>query len=285
MKTACRILTFVVVAIFAAGILADRAVAQNAAPKPKRLLLIGQEPDGHPWNSHEYMAGQRILASCLQPVKRLQVIVVKAEGAWKQGPELLDSADGAVLFVSQGARWIQQDKRRLAAFQRLAARGGGLVALHWGMGAKDANYIERFTDLFGAIHGGPDRKYKVLTATTEIAAPKHTILRGVKPVTVKEEFYYKLKTTKAGGRLTPLIRVAIDGEKYPVAYAWERPDGGRSFTFSGLHFHKNWGQDAYRRMVTQAVLWTLKIEPPKDLPLKYAKKDLTQPRPKPAKKK
>jgi hypothetical protein len=31
--------------------------------------------------------------------------------------------------------------------------------------------------------------------------------------------------------VTPLIRVPLDGEKETVAWAWERPDGGRSFGF------------------------------------------------------
>lgn len=269
-------------------LVAREAKSAEPAPstgKPKRILLIGQGPDGHPWNSHEYMAGQRILAACLQPVKGVQVLIVNAKGSWSKGPELLDGADVAVLFVSQGGRWLQQDKRRLAAFRRLAKRGGGLIALHWGMGARDAKYIPAFRDLFGGIHGGPDRKYKVVTVTTQLVNSKHPILRGVKPVTVREEFYYKLKITTAGGKVTPLIRVPIDGEKHTVALAWQRPGGGRSFCFSGLHFHRNWKEDAYRRLVTQAVLWTAHIKVPKaGLPLKYNPKDLSQPRPKPVKK-
>jgi type 1 glutamine amidotransferase len=265
-----------------AAVHAGEPAAQLSSTKPKRILLIGDRPDGHPWNTHEYMAGQRILAACLKPVKDVQVTVVNGNEPWANGPELIDRTDVAVVFVSQGARWLQKDKRRLAAFRRLAKRHGGLVALHWGMGAQDAKYIPAFRDLFGGIHGGPDRKYKVLTTTTELAAPQHPILRGVKPVKVKEEFYYTLKLTKSGGKLTPLIRVPIDGKKYTVAFAWERPDGGRSFCFSGLHFHTNWKRDAYRRMVTQAVLWTAGVDVPKGgLPLKYDMKDMTQPRPKP----
>ena len=282
-----RQFAFLLVALLSTvAVQAGEPAAPASSSRPKRVLLIGQGPDGHPWNAHEYMAGQRILAACLKPVKNVQVMIVNANEPWSKGPELLDGADAAVVFVSQGGRWLQQDKRRLAAFRRLAKRGGGLVALHWGMGARDAKYIPAFRDLFGGIHGGPDRKYKVLTTTTEVVSPKHPIVRGVKPVKVREEFYYQLKLTKAGGKLTPLIRAPIDGEKHTVAFAWERPDGGRSFGFSGLHFHANWKHDAYRRLVTQAVLWTARLDSPKaGLPLKYDPKDLSQPRPKPAGKK
>ena len=261
---------------------ADRP-ASPAVPspaRPKRLLLVGQGPDSHPWSTHEYLAGLRILASCLQPVDRLQTIVVRAEGTWAEGPELLDAADGAVLFVSQGAKWLHDDPERLAAFQRLANRGGGLAALHWAMGCKDAQPIAGFVNLFGGCHGGPDRKYRIAKLPLEIAAPDHPILHGIAPVEAEDEFYYALKFVKPAEKLTPLVRVGIDGEPQTIAWAWERPDGGRSFGFSGLHFHKNWEQEAYRRMVTQAVLWTLKAPVPENLPLTYDERDLREPRPK-----
>ena len=48
-----------------------------------------------------------------------------------------------------------------------------------------------------------------------------------------------------------------------VAWCWERPDKGRSFGFSGLHFHANWKLLEYRRLVSQGVLWTLKLPLPR----------------------
>lgn len=247
----------------------------------KRLLLIGQGPDNHPWSTHEYMAGMRILADCLQPVEGLQTIVVNADEPWSEGLELLDGADGAALFVSQGARWLQQDAARLHAFQKLASRGGGLVALHWGMGCKEAQYIEDFVELFGGCHGGPDRKYKVVDAQVEMGASEHPIMRGIAAFRVRDEFYYALKFARPVKTVTPLLRLRIDGEPYAVAWAWERPDGGRSFGFSGCHFHGNWELEQYRRLVTQAILWSLNKPVPEGLPLAYSQSDLRHPRPKP----
>ena len=37
---------------------------------------------------------------------------------------------------------------------------------------------------------------------------------------------------------------------------------GRSFGFTGLHYHKNWSREDYRRLLTQGVLWTLKVPMP-----------------------
>src|SRR5262249_3951708 len=155
---------------------------------------------------------------------------------------LLDGADGVVVFLSEGARWVTEDPNRLAAFQRVAKRGGGLSCLHWGMGAREAAPIADYTALFGACHGGPDRKYKVVTLTAKPAENKHPVLAGLAPFEVHDEFYYSLKQPLPDrmAKITPLINVHIDDSDHMVAWAADRPDGGRSFGFSGLHFHDNW---------------------------------------------
>ena len=233
----------------------DRPKAE--ADRPKRVLLLGQKPDSHPANSHEYMAGVRLIAKLLQNRGGLQTVVLQADSPWRDGPELLDGADGAVVFLTEGAKWVMEDADRLAAFQRLAKRGGGLSVLHWGMGTREAAPIESFVQLFGMCHGGPDRKYKVLTATISPTSEKHPILSGLAPVEVHDEFYYALKRPAQVERLVPLIQVPIDGDNQTVAWAWERPDHGRSFGFSGLHYHDNWKLTEYRRLVLQGVLWSL----------------------------
>jgi type 1 glutamine amidotransferase len=238
------------------------AVPALAADPPKKVLLVSSPPDGHPVSTHEYVAGLDVLAKLLKPVKEVDVTASKAEGPWKEGPELVGRSDVVVLFLSEGAKWLSADEKRLAAFRQHAKRGGGLVVLHWGMGTKDAEPIAAFVELFGGCHGGPDRKYKFSEMSVAVADPKHPITAGVKDFKVNEEFYYRLKFTKGEPGVKPLLRADIDGEKETVSWAWERPDGGRSFGFSGLHFHENWKREEYRRLVSQAVLWTAKLPVP-----------------------
>jgi hypothetical protein len=45
---------------------------------------------------------------------------------------------------------------------------------------------------------------------------------------------------------------------------WDRPDGGRSFGYVGLHFHANWQRAEYQRLVTQAILWALRLPIPEE---------------------
>ena len=248
-------------ALFLLGIV----VAFSTAAEPKRILLIGQQPDNHPRATHEYMPAQRVLAACLQNIAGLETKVVEANDPWLEGPKLLAEADGVVLFVSEGAKWVSADPRRLDAFSQLAERGGGLVVLHWGMGTRAAEPIEPFVKLFGGCHGGPDRKYKVIEDVDfQIASPAHPIARGIQSFRLpQEEFYYQLKWAPGAKKLTPIVRVPIEGSIETVSWAWQRPDGGRSFGFSGLHFHENWRLESYRRLISQAALWTVKLPIPK----------------------
>lgn len=238
------------------------AVTMNAvasAAEPKTLLLVGHSPDSHPRGTHEYMAGVELLAKLLAPHKDLTVRVVNGDEPWAEGPELVAKADGVVIFVSEGARWLQAAPRRYEAFERLAARGGGLVALHWAMGTRAPEPIEPFLKLFGGCHGGADRKYQVVDTQLHVANRQHPIAAGMENVRVHDEFYYRLKFVEAAPPVMPVMEATIDGQPETVAWSWERPHGGRSFGFSGLHFHENWQLPEYRRLLTQAVLWTLKL--------------------------
>ncbi len=261
MRNTRNCLTALALAIAAAALLATPLFATEPET-PKRLLLLGQGPDGHPRATHEYLAGLRIVKKCLDRVEGLEAVPVAADEPFRDGPDIIDKADGAVLFLAEGAKWIQQDGARLAAIERLAARGGALIGLHWAIGCRETRYVEKYVALFGGCHGGPDRKYAVVTAMTDIADVKHPIATAVAPVTLEDEFYYRLKFARPEGSVTPLLRVPIDGEPHTVAWAWKRPDKGRSFGFTGLHFHKNWSEPAYRRLVVQGIVWTLKLPIP-----------------------
>src|ERR1700749_1265435 len=85
------------------------------ADAPKKFLLVAQGPDGHPPGTHEYLDGLKTLEKILKPMKGVEATLVKADGKWENGPELIDRSDAIVLFVSEGAKWVQQDERRFAA--------------------------------------------------------------------------------------------------------------------------------------------------------------------------
>lgn len=248
-------------------VLAVDVTSMQAADKPQRVLLLAQGPDGHPAGTHEFVAGQSLLAEWLKPIDGLEAQLVRVVEPWPDGPELLEKADCVVLYVCEGARFMQADERRWQAFQRCAARGAGLVTLHWACGCKAPEPIPGFLVLMGACHGGPDRRYTVVETDLRPAEPRHPIARGLGEFRIRDEFYFALKIGPAPGVLQPVLTATIEGRQETVCWAWERgklgdAPGGCSFGFTAMHFYDNWHRAEYRRLVTQGVLWTLGREIP-----------------------
>ena len=115
--------------------------------------------------------------------------------------------------------------------------------------------------------------------------PEHAITRGVKPPNIMDEWYFHMRFREGMKGVVPIlsavppastmtrpdgphegnpaVREAVRrGEPQVVAWAYERPDGGRGFGFTGGHYHRNWGNDDLRKLVLNAILWTAKVEVP-----------------------
>ena len=57
---------------------------------------------------------------------------------------------------------------------------------------------------------------------------------------------------------------AAKGRLETMMWAVERKDGGRGFGFTGGHFHDNWGNEPFRKVVLNALVWLAKAEVPAD---------------------
>jgi len=263
--------------LFVALLIVSSSVASSPAGQPKRVLLLAGEKSHGP-GAHEHLPGMKLLAKCFEGVPGLDVEVIDVSGKWEEGPELIRKADGIVMYLDFGMRWEQIDPERKAALEDLMSRGGGVAALHWAIGGRDPQYIPFHLELVGGCHGGPDRKYTHAKTELAVAAPDHPITRGVAGFAMQDEYYYRLKWAKEG-KITPLLTATIEGEpNQAVAWAFERPDGGRSFGLAAMHEHKSWAVENARRLVAQAVLWTVGLPVPEDgLPVELSEKDLTLP--------
>ncbi len=107
--------------------------------------------------------------------------------------------------------------------------------------------------------------------------PEHPITRGVKPFTINDEWYFNIRFKPESKEVTPILKATPpddkrgtaaarehQGREEILAWAFDRADGGRSFGFTGGHFHKNWGDENFRRLVVNAILWTAKVDVPKE---------------------
>ena len=115
--------------------------------------------------------------------------------------------------------------------------------------------------------------------------PTHAVTRGVAPFKINDEWYYHMRFPEGMKHVTPILTAvppdstrgkpgANDehggnpevqqhmGEPEHMMWVIERPDGGRGFGFTGGHTHKNWGDENFRKVVLNAILWTAKMEVP-----------------------
>jgi hypothetical protein len=115
--------------------------------------------------------------------------------------------------------------------------------------------------------------------------PRHPITQGVSPFKIQDEWYFFMRFRDGMKGVTPILSAVAPestmsrrdgphegnptvresvkrGDKQHMAWAAERDDGGRGFGFTGAHFHRNWGNDDFRKLVLNAILWTAKAEVP-----------------------
>ena len=67
-------------------------------------------------------------------------------------------------------------------------------------------------------------------------------------------------------RIVPILRANVPRQApadHILAWAFERPNGGRSFGFSGCHYLASFDQPQIKKMILNAICWTSgRIVPP-----------------------
>jgi hypothetical protein len=257
-----------------------------AAGATKTVLLVAGKPSHGP-GEHEFNAGIQLLNQCLAGVPGLKTEMVLNAGPID--PAAMARAD-AVIVYSDGEFENKHPAlmpENFAHFQALAARGGGIGFLHYAVEPSVTKGRPEFLQWIGGEFE-INRSVKPHWDATFRELPSHPITRGVHPFTQRDEWYFNLRFAGAGqDQLTPLLvdvpppetmsradgkhegnpgvrAIVARHEPQTVAWAFERPDGGRGFGFTGGHFHKNWGNDDARKLVLNAVLWLAKMEVPAD---------------------
>jgi quercetin dioxygenase-like cupin family protein/type 1 glutamine amidotransferase len=165
---------------------------------------------------------------------------------------------------------------RVNALQKLMDAGAGLIALHQASTLPAGDQTVPLVDWLGAKRDGMfDRTTE--TATLRPLSPAHPISAGVTEVAYRDEFYPTLVFAKGPGRLTPILTANLaptSGDAIPagsaspsradyvVAWAFERPAGGRAFGFTGLHYLNALALPQVRQLLVNAIAWAAHIEVP-----------------------
>ena len=244
----------------------------------KKIVLIGGQKS-HSVGEHDFPNGITLFKKFLDASPNTHgVEVVAYPDGWPTAASALEGASTLVFYFDgvQGgddSHPLFDDAHR-AQFEKLMKLGTGVVALHQAstVSVNDTTInLPRW--LGGARYGMVDRTMELVL----FKPASHPIGNGVGDFSLYDEFYPTMRFFEGGKQVTPILTgqlhpqfrdgklLVIDrAEEHPVAWAFERQDGGRAFTFTGLHYLAGLDNPPLRKLLLNAIFWTAKIDVPKE---------------------
>jgi type 1 glutamine amidotransferase len=272
-----RSLVVLVLILLAVGI------ASSPAAQDRKIVLIAGRPSHGP-GEHEHNAGVLLFKKCLDTVPGIRVET--HSGGWPKDAAAFDGAAAIVLYSDGGRGHPALQEDRLQTLGALTAKGVGLACVHYAVEPTKEKGQKEFLEWIGGcfeINWSVNPHWEA----DFVRLPEHPITRGVKPFKLTDEWYYHMRFAPDMKGVTPILsalptaktllradgphsgnpdvrKAVAEGKPQAVAWAYERPDGGRGFGFTGGHFHRNWGDDQMRKVMLNAILWVAKVEVPQD---------------------
>jgi len=268
----------IVMAIAAGGML----LALSSPAADRKIVLLAGTPSHGP-GEHEHNAGCLLLGRLLNQVGGVKAVV--HTNGWPKDMTIFDGADAVFIYCDGGGGHMAvRDRQRLTFLGELMKRGVGFGCCHYAVevpkdngGPEFLNWMGGYFETHWSVNPHWDADFKVI--------PKHPITDGVRPFKIRDEWYFHMRFQEGMKGVTPIlsavpppstmsrpdgphsgnpaVREAVaKGEPQHVMWAYERPDGGRGFGFTGGHFHNNWGHDDFRKVVLNAILWIAKAPIP-----------------------
>lgn len=240
-----------------------------ADPAAAKIVLVAGSPSNRP-GQHEYFAGCALLMDWLKAVPGVAPVLV-ANG-WPRDAAVFDGARSVLFFLDGGTKLSFLEPARLERLRALADAGTGFAVLHQAVECPP-ELADDFKSWFGAVFQsdiGCRGHWDVRFASP----PAHDVTRGLTPFELRKDgWLYNLHFVPTG--VTPLLACAMPdssrktadakahaGREEVVAWAYERPGGGRSFGFTGCDLHANWAEPNQRRLLLNALLWTAHLPVP-----------------------
>jgi type 1 glutamine amidotransferase len=232
----------------------------------KRIVLIGGQKSHGP-GEHDFANGLGAIKQALLGATNVHGLSVEIyPDAWPADSSILAGASTIVWYfdgIQQVPHPLLNADRR-AAFAKLMEQGVGFVCLHQATSLPADNTSIPLTDwLGGCRYGMIDRANLDLPFTQEHA--DSPVCHGWTSFSYKDEIYPTLAFVAGSKGVTPLLSAVAPPEKpapHTVAWTYDRPGGGRSFGFTGLHYVTSMRVDPVRHLVLNGILWTAHIDIP-----------------------
>jgi hypothetical protein len=263
--------------LFAVTLLLAGSVLLTAAD---RTILLIAGPPSHGPLAHEQNAAALLFKKWLNGVPGIKA-AAQLNG-WPDDESALATADAIFVFCDGAERHLIFQGNRAEAVAKAAARGAGLVFYHYGVEPPKEKGHREFLDWIGGYF---ELNYSVnpIWEADIKALPKHQIARGVKPFKVRDEWYFNMRFRDGMRGVTPILEAVPPpetvnkpdgvrssnpdvrskaGQRQALMWATERPDGGRGVGFTGGHFHLNLGDENFRKVMLNALVWAAKGKVP-----------------------
>lgn len=258
----------------------------------KRIVLIAGRPS-HPPGMHEFRAGCLLLQKALSSVPGITVQVYDmgwpskmVDGTRVDDNSPLETADAVLIYADGGKGHPAIQGERMKVIDALAARGAGLAFAHYAVEVP-AGPASEAMQRWNAGYYETNWSVNPMWKPSFEKFPNHPITRGVQPFATHDEWYFNMRWSAdpaAMKRVTPILVatpsdevrkgpyvsprgpydhiIAASGKQEMMMWAYQRPDGGHSFGFTGGHTHTNWGDVNQRKVMLNALLWIAKVDVP-----------------------
>jgi type 1 glutamine amidotransferase len=246
----------------------------------RKILLVAGKPSHGP-GDHEFNAGCLLLAKCLNQNPGLKATVEK--GGWPADEKAFEGIDAVFFYMDGGAGHPVAKPEHLRKVSELAAKGVGIGFGHYGVECVAGAPGDAWKEWVG---GHYEHQFSVnpMWSPDYKAFPDHPAARGVKPFSVRDEWYFNMRFRPGMQGIAPILvaKPSDDVRDGPYVYppgpyphivkdsgrdeimmwAVENPNRQRGFGFTGGHIHKNWGDDNFRKVVLNALVWIAHGEVP-----------------------
>lgn len=259
---------------------AGAAHETRASQAPRKILLIAGRPSHGP-GDHEFRAGMLLIQQSLNQLPGIQAVV--ASNGWPASMDAFDGVAAVAIYADGGNGHPAIQEQRLQFLDGLAKQKVGLAFMHYGVEVPKGDPGAAMQEWIGGYY---EHLYSCnpMWSPEFTTFPKHPVTRGVKPFTVKDEWYFNMRFREDLKGITPILVArpsdavrdgpyvwpqgpyphiqAAKGREEVMMWVREREDGGRGFGFTGGHFHRNWGNPEFRKVVLNGLLWIAQAEVP-----------------------
>ncbi len=232
----------------------------------KIVLLSGSVTIPDKVGHHDYRAGCALLAFLLEQTSGVRAVAV--QDGWPEDERVFDAARTLVVYTGGGSKHAcLESAQRIERVQELVEQGVGIVMVHQAVRCP-TELASQARAWIGGAHV-PEKSGRGHWQTHHREFPQHPVTRGVRPWKIKDGWLNQIQFVDGMTGVTPLVwsskrnRGSSEGGAADVvSWTYERPDGGRSFSFTGLDAHSAWSVPGVRQLMVNGILWSAGLPVP-----------------------